>query len=94
MAVYLIANFDIVDPDGYREYQKVAGPIVAGGKVIALDPASVIKEGEPGAQTVVIEYPDKETALAAYESEDYQAVIGMRLAATTNGSAVIVDGIG
>lgn len=43
---------------------------------------------------VVIEYPAKEAALAAYDSDGYQAVVGIRLSATTNGRAVIVDGIG
>ena len=95
MAAYLVANYDVVDSDRYREYQKGAAPIIAGGgKILVLDPASTIKEGEAGAQTVVIEYPTKEAALAAYESADYQAVVGIRLEATTNGRAVIVDGMG
>ena len=68
--------------------------MAGGGKILVLDPASTIKEGEAGAQTVVIEYPTKEAALAAYESADYQAVVGIRLEATTNGRAVIVDGMG
>lgn len=95
MAAYLVANYDVVDKDKYKEYQKGAAPIMAGGgKLIALDAASVQKEGECGAQTVLIEYPDKAAALAAYESDDYQAVVGIRLGATANGRAVIVDGMG
>ena len=93
MTAYLIANYDVVDPAAYRSYQQQSRPILAGGgKVLVLDPASVAKEGTPGAQTVVIEYPTKEVALAAYESDDYQAVVGIRLAATSNGRGVIVDG--
>lgn len=95
MAAYLVVNYDVVDTDQYKQYQKGAAPIMAGGgKLLALDSASVVKEGEAGAQTVVIEYPTKEAALAAYESEDYQAVVGIRLGATTNGRAVIIDGMG
>ena len=95
MAAYLVANYDVTDADKYKEYQMGAAPIMAGGgKLIVLDAASTIKEGEAGAQTVVIEYPDKAAALAAYESTDYQAVVGIRLSATTNGRAVIVDGMG
>ena len=93
MAAYLVANYDVVDPEKYREYQKGAAPIMAGGgKLIVFDQASVVKEGTAGVQTVVIEYPTKEAALAAYESDGYQAVVGIRLGATTNGRAVIVDG--
>lgn len=95
MAAYLVANYDVVDADQYSQYQKGAAPIMAGGgKIRVLDPASVVKEGEAGAQTVVIEYPTKEAALAAYESDEYQAVVGIRLGATENGRAVIVDGMG
>ena len=95
MTAYLVANYDVTDPDQYREYQKGAAPIMAGGgKILVLDADSVKKEGDAAAQTVVIEYPTKEAALAAYESEDYQAVVGIRLGATANGRAVIVDGMG
>ncbi len=93
MSAYLIANYDIVDLDTYRSYQKQSMPIMAGGaKLLVLDRASVGKEGTPGAQTVVVEYPTKEAALAAYASNEYQAVVGIRLSATSNGRAVIVDG--
>ncbi len=92
MTAYLIANYDVVDADGYLEYQSKAAPIMVGGKLLVLDTTSSAKEGEAGHQTVVIEYPDRETAEAAYDSAEYQAVIGIRLDATTNGRAVIVDG--
>ncbi|MDG2114482.1 MAG: DUF1330 domain-containing protein [Actinomycetota bacterium] len=95
MTAYLVANYDVVDTDKYREYQQGAAPIMGGGgKLLVLDPASTVKEGDGGAQTVVIEYPTKEAALAAYESDEYQAVVGIRLGATSNGRAVIVDGMG
>ncbi len=95
MPAYLVANYDVTDPDRYREYQKGAAPLMAGGgKLVVLDTGSEILEGEAGQQTVVIEYPTKDAALAAYRSEDYQAVVGIRLGATSNGRAVIVDGFG
>lgn len=95
MPAYLIVNYQVTDPEQYAEYQKGAAPIMAGGgKLLVLDKESVAKEGDPGAQTVVIEYPTKEAALAAYDSAEYQAVVGTRLGATTNGRAVIVDGMG
>jgi uncharacterized protein (DUF1330 family) len=92
MTAYLVANYDVTDPDGYLEYQSKAAPIMAGGKLLVLDTASTKKEGDAGHQTVVIEYPDRETAEAAYNSDEYQAVVGIRLGATSNGRAVIVDG--
>jgi uncharacterized protein (DUF1330 family) len=94
MAAYLVVNYDVTDPERYVSYQQQASPIMAGGKLLVLDPASESMEGTPGAQTVIIEYPDKETALAAYRSAEYQAVVGIRHGATDNGRAVIVDGLG
>ena len=92
MTAYLIANYDVVDRDLYRSYQKQSMPIMAGGTLLVFDHASVGKEGTPGAQTVVIEYATKEAALAAYESDEYQAVVGIRLSAISNGRGMIVDG--
>ncbi|WP_420452302.1 DUF1330 domain-containing protein [Ilumatobacter sp.] len=93
MTAYLVANYDVVDLDAYRSYQQQASPLMAGGaKILVLDDRSEAKEGEPGAQTVVIEYPTREAAEAAYGSEEYQSVVGIRHGATANGRAVIVDG--
>ena len=93
MTAYLIVNYDVVDAAAYVAYQKQSRPIMGGGgRLLVLDSSSVAKEGTPGAQTVVIEYPTKEAALAAYESDEYQSVVGIRLSAITNGRAVIVDG--
>ena len=93
MTAYLIVNYDVVDAATYAAYQKQSRAIMGGGgRLLVLDSASVAKEGTPGAQTVVIEYPTKEAALAAYESDEYQSVVGIRLSAITNGRAIIVDG--
>ena len=86
MTAYLVANYDVVDPDAFREYQMSSSPIMSGGaRLLVVDAASHVKEGDAGHQTVVIEYPTKEAALAAYESDEYQAVVGMRHGSTTNG---------
>ena len=92
MAAYLIVNYDVTDPDGYRSYQKQSSPVMEGGKLLVFDAASERLEGDAGAQTVVIEYPDRETALKAYRSDAYQAVVGIRHSATANHRAMIVDG--
>ena len=95
MAAYLVANYDVVDADLYKEYQQGAAPIMAGGgELLVLDSDSDKVEGDGGAQTVVIRYPTMEAAQAAYNSDEYQAVVGKRLSATANGRAVIVNGMG
>ncbi len=96
MPAYLIVNYTIDDADAYQSYQKGAGPtaiIEGGGKLLALDPASVsVEGGEKGSQTVVIEFESKERAREIYESAEYQAALPTRLGATSNHFAVLVDG--
>lgn len=91
MAAYFIAQYVVNDPDLYREYQAGAGPTIAasGAELVAFDVAAETVEGEPpGPQTVVIKFESTEAAKAWYNSDEYQAVVGKRLAAT-NGFAVI-----
>ena len=81
----------------HGEYQGAAGPALKIGedcKLRVFDPKSEVVEGEGvGHQTVMLEYPSKEAAKAAYESKAYQDVVGKRLDATSNHFAVLVDGI-
>ena len=91
MSVYFIAQYVVNDPELYREYQGGAGPTIAshGGELVAFDVAAETVEGAPpGPQTVIIRFDSTESAKAWYESEEYQAVVGKRLAAT-EGFAVI-----
>ena len=96
MPAYLIVNYSVQDADAYGEYQKGAGPALKIGsecKVLVLDPASELIEGESaGHQTVVLEFESKERAKEIYQSGDYQAVLPTRLNATTDHFAVLVDG--
>ncbi len=97
MPAYLIVNYKVEDGDLYGKYSAAAGPALAIGekcKLLVFDPASESVEGEPGHQTVVLEYPSKEEAQAAYDSKDYQDVVGMRHDATSNHFAVLVNGMG
>ncbi len=91
MAAYFIAQYVVKDPDLYREYQAGAGPTIAasGAELVAFDVAAETVEGTPpGAQTVVIKFENTEAAKAWYNSDEYQAVVGKRLAAT-EGFAVV-----
>ena len=91
MAAYFIAQYVVNDPDGYREYQAGAGPTIQahGAELVAFDVAAETIEGTaPGPQTVVLKFESTEAAKAWYNSAEYQAVVGKRLAAT-EGFAVI-----
>lgn len=91
MAAYFIAQYVVNNPAGYREYQQGAGPTIAkyGAELVAFDVAAETIEGtSPGPQTVILKFESVEKAKAWYNSPDYQAVVGKRLAAT-KGFAVI-----
>ena len=91
MAAYFIAQYVVNDPKLYREYQAAAAPTIhaRGGEIVAFDVAAQTIEGTPpGPQTVIVKFESAEAAKAWYQSPEYQAAVGKRLAAT-NGFAVI-----
>ena len=96
MSAYLIVNYDIDDADLYGEYQGGAGPALKIGsdsQLLALDPDTNQLEGDgAGHQTVVLQFESIEKAKEIYESGEYQAVIGKRLAATSKHFALLVNG--
>ena len=91
MAAFFIAQYQVTDAALYGEYSAGAGPTLKqyGAELIAFDSAAEPIEGDaPGPQTVIIRFESTEAAKAWYNSSEYQAVVGKRLAATT-GFAVI-----
>ena len=93
MAAYFIVNACITDPDGLDRYRAAVGPSFEGRDVkvlVSTNDATTI-EGTAGERAVVLEFPDRAAALDWYHSDDYQEVVGMRLAAT-EGFAILVDG--
>ena len=48
------------------------------GKFLIRDINSDVREGDPGTVVVIIEFPSKDKAISAYESEKYQAMIELR----------------
>ena len=91
---YFIVTEDVHDEDALNAYVGKALPTIlqSGGKVIVLDANFETVEGEwKGSQVVILEFDSVEAAKAWYNSPEYQAVVGERLAAT-DGTAVIVSG--
>jgi uncharacterized protein (DUF1330 family) len=77
---YWIARVDVTDPDGYQAYVKAnavafqkfsARFIVRGGRFEA-------PEGTPRARNIVLEFTDYATAVACYQSPEYQAAKALR----------------
>ena len=96
MSAYFISFRDTMkDAARYAAYAQKAGASMAGreAKVIVANGAVTPLEGAPPDGVVIIEFPSVEAAKAWYESPEYQAVVGERLA-VTEGRAVIVEGLG
>lgn len=79
---FVIVQIAIDDRDKYHQYE-VAGHLEIfdefGGKLVSVDEDVDIVEGSwPFTRTVLIEFPSKQQARAWYESDEYQAVVGLR----------------
>jgi uncharacterized protein (DUF1330 family) len=94
MAAYFIVNARVTDPEGLARYRAAVQPSFEGRDVkvlVSTNDATTIEGTPAGERAVVLEFPDRDAALAWYNSDAYQEVVGMRLAAT-DGFAIIVDG--
>lgn len=94
MAVYVIADIRVTDPVAYDQYRPLAAASIArhGGRFIVRGGKADLLEGETQPERiVVIEFPDAETARRWYRSEEYQAALKMRQAAS-RGRVFLVEG--
>jgi uncharacterized protein (DUF1330 family) len=92
---FVIVQITINDRDGYHSYE-TAGHLEIfdkfGAKLVGVDEQVETVEGSwPFTRTVIIEFPSKELARAWYDSDEYQAVVGLRHGSTTS-NLVIVSG--
>ena len=95
MAGYIIARVNVTDPEKYKDYTAVTPGLIAkyGGRFIVRGGETVTLEGpEETGRVVVIEFDSLEQAKSFYESDDYQAAIGLRVAAST-GQLIAVAGV-
>jgi uncharacterized protein (DUF1330 family) len=75
---YWIACYrSISDPDALAAYAKLAGPVIsaAGGRFLARGNAAKAYEAGVAQRVVLIEFDSVERAVAAHESEGYQAAL-------------------
>ena len=77
---YWIGRVDVHNEEGYKPYM-AANPAIFqkfGGKFIVRGGKFTGVEGQSRSRNVVIEVPDYATALACYQSPEYQANIKVR----------------
>ena len=89
---YVILTEAIKDPEGMKAYAQAAGSAMGGAKILAVDTAPNVIEGDwHGDQTIVLEFESVAAARGWYESEAYQKAAKLRQAAA-DCNAVIVAG--
>lgn len=83
MPAYWVARAKINEPVEYKKYTDLVPAIISkfGGKVLARGGKYQIMEGpEKFHRFVVIEFPDFETGVACFQSEEYQKAAAFRRA--------------
>ena len=79
MAGVWVVHIDVNDEEKHAEYIKGAPAVAAkyGGEYIARGGRFVQKEGREYPRNVLVRYPTFERAVEAYESEEYQSIVGI-----------------
>lgn len=94
MPAYIIADVKVTNPAGYEPYRPLAAASIArfGGRFLVRGGKAELLEGagEPE-RSVVIEFPDVDTARRWYHSEEYQQALKIRQANST-GRLILVEG--
>ena len=94
MSAYFVCTMTVRDPETYRRYTALTPATLArhGGKFLTRGEETVTTEGSPFTERMVIlEFPDKATALAWYNDADYQSASAFRRASST-GRMILQEG--
>jgi uncharacterized protein (DUF1330 family) len=90
---YWIAHVDVTDPEAYQAYVRANAVAFAkfGGRFLVRGGPYKAAEGVARARQVVLEFKDYATALACYDSQEYQDAKELRAKASQS-ELVIVEG--
>ena len=90
---YWIGRVDVHNEDGYKPYAAANAAIFKkfGGRYLVRAGTFECPEGAARSRNVVIEFPDYETALACYNSPEYQENVKVRLP-HSEADIVIIEG--
>ena len=92
---YVVAMIKVNDMEGIGSYMAAVPQTVAdhGGRFLVRHMAEKLYvENDPNPVTVVIEFPDADSAMAWKTSEAYQAIVSSRLD-NSEGPLVICEGV-
>jgi len=94
MAAYVLAEIEITNPEGYKEYAALVPATIAqyGGKFLVRGGNVQPLEGDwPQRRRVIIEFPSRERALEWYNAPEYVKPMALRKA-NSNGRLLLLDG--
>lgn len=79
MAGMWIAHIDVKDDEKYAEYVRGSSQVVPAydGEFIARGGRYQQREGRDFPRNVLVRFPTYERAVEAYESDEYQAILGL-----------------
>ena len=91
MAAYIIASYDIDDPEGYEGYVPGVIPLLQkhGAEVLVADYDAQSIEGQARGVNVVLRFESEEAALGWYNDPAYGSVKQIRLGSTSNGTVFL-----
>jgi len=93
---YWVVNVEVENLDEYMKYVKANGPVFEkfGGKFLARAGQHQVREGQVNSRIVVLEFKDFETAVACYDSPEYQEAKMLRLGHAQCNLAIVEGYVG
>jgi uncharacterized protein (DUF1330 family) len=94
MSAYVLAEIEITNPDGYKEYTQQVPSTIAkyGGRFLVRGGSVEILEGEwPQRRRVLIEFDSMEAAKKWWNSPEYEKPLALRRA-NSNGRLLLLEG--
>ena len=95
MPAYILAEIEITNPEGYKEYTKAVPATIEkyGGRFIHRGGATSVLEGEwPDRRRVLIEFPTAAAARQWWDSSEYKQPKEMRRA-NSRGRLLLLEGV-
>lgn len=96
MNAYCMVQITVHNSDEYAKYAALAGPAVQkyGGKFLARGGKCITKEGPVQLRNVIIQFPNFDSAVTFYDSEEYTVALEFALAdGVSTRNYTIVEGI-
>ena len=94
MAAYVLAEVNVTNPEGYKEYTALVPATIAahGGRFLVRGGPSQPLEGEwPQVRRVIIEFPSMEAAKRWFDSPEYEKPKALRKA-NSQGRLIVLEG--